>query len=582
MESGDPEPKRRSWVFALLYVVLGGVSIAALFDNGVEYRHFDIAQVGVQSIESNELAFYVWYALWGSLAVAFFALAGMQTGLPERLLYWTGRLLVRPWYVVAIAAAAVVEFAIVLRNSLFLGHPIADDESTYAFIAQTLLQGRVINPLPPDPGFFQNQFVILNQHGWFGRYPIGHPMVLAIGEIIHARWLIVPLLGAASVLLTFAIGRRFFGDKAAALGACLLLVSPQFVFTHATQLSQPTSATAMLLGIWLLLRLHEEPRLRWALLAGAVWGFELLVRPMPGALFLVAALVGHIAHRFEASATATRIALWKVIAAAAPGVALGACTLFVINQLQTGDPLTSGYGSTAKGYGGALRSVDGFISNSIAGAWVRQNFWLLGWTLSFALLPFARAKRDRWLFWGMLVAVYAYRVLVPKTVVSTTGPVYVFEAIPLFVLATADGARRVAGLLARVQVSRSQGWVASVMVAATLVALLAFVPVQMRTIIRSGTLRDRVYKKLESQGAHRALVFANTLVDPGWRMTWAYYPPNPAPTLDEDIIFVRHGGGPEGATLAYAFWRRHFADRRAFFFIDGPQGAFFEELGAKP
>ena len=65
-----------------------------------------------------------------------------------------------------------------------------------------------------------------------------------------------------------------------------LKVSPQFVFTGATQLSQPTETLALLTALWALLRWEERPQAGWLLLGGAALGFAVLVRPLPGVLFV--------------------------------------------------------------------------------------------------------------------------------------------------------------------------------------------------------------------------------------------------------------------------------------------------------
>ena len=75
------------------------------------------------------------------------------------------------------------------------------------------------------------------------------------------------------------------------------------------------------------------------------------------------------------------------------------------------------------------------IASSLFGALLRENFWLYG--VPFSLLPvlLARPRRECWLLWGCLAAELASRVISPKTVVSTTGPIYMAEAIPFLTLA---------------------------------------------------------------------------------------------------------------------------------------------------
>ena len=565
----------RPHVIAIVYAAAAAACVAALYDTGARYNDFQIPQAGVHHLLDGEVVFYLWYAVWGSAAALFGTLALMRTQLPERLLGLLDRVSARPEPLVAAGALLVVIGALLFRGLVLFDQAVADDEATYLFQAQTLLQGRLTNPVPEFSVFYANQFVIINEHGWFGQYPIGHPLVLALGELLHARMVIIPLIGLCSVALTYALGRRLFDPKHAAIGAALLALSPQFVWTHGTLLSQPGSLLFMLLGVLALLRLQDDQKLVWAALSGLAWGFSLLIRPMPGVLFIAVAFVWHAAPLLRERKWG---ALFAQLAAAAPGVLLGLGVIAFTNAVESGNPFVAAYKTLHGGYG-AMPNRVGLVANSIGGAFVRQNFWLFGWTLSLAFVPFTRPRRAPLLFWGLIAADYLYRLIVPKTVVGITGPIYVFEVVPLLVLGTVDGASRaVQWLSARLQLSRARAWVSSAALASTLVALVTFVPVTLFAANLSSVARVRVIELLEQAGAERALVFANHLVMPDRNLTWAYFPPNPSPTFDDPYLFVRQPPGQGGPRQAYEFWTRKFPDRRAFMYADSWKGMLFTEL----
>lgn len=570
-------PRPNSALRVLFFAAIGAACLVGLRETGLAYRGFPIRQEGVNYVHESELVHDLWYALWGTLATTFFTLGLMHTLLAERTLSLFARSGLRPWRLVVAAAVVAIGLAAALHRFVLLGHPVADDESVLAFQAQTLLRGRILNPLPEDPEFFANQYVLLDSHGWYGKYPIGHPLVLALGEAFGVRWLVGPVLAGLAVLLTFAVGRKLFGAPRAAAGAALLCLSPEFVSTHATGLSQTTSSVVMLAGSWAVLRLRDDPSLTRGSFAGLVWGFALVVRPMPGALFLLAALAGHL---FDASQGAS-LSAWRAragpVLAAVPGVVGAIALLAWLNQLQTGSPTTSSYGIW-HGNVGVLDRPEGLRAMSLGAALLRQNFWLFGWTCSLAFIPFARPRRASVLFWGLVAASYGYRLLVPKTVLASTGPIYVFESVPLLTLATVDGAARVAELLGRLRLPRPRAWIASTMIAASAVAACAFAPTHGRALLAGAWMRERVYVALEQEGAQRALVFANRLVEPEWGTTWAYYPPNPSPDLDDAVLFARFAQTPAGLRAAHAFWRRRFPDRRAFLYVDGRAQMLFQEL----
>ncbi len=570
------------WPLTALCFALSALCVEAFFRTGEQYGDYLFVQGRVMTVDETELSFFAWYALWGSLATGFAAAGLYRSGLPDRLLAELGRVQPRAWPLVCGVALVCACLCVFLHDNLMLQQPVADDELAYRFEAQTLLLGRVVSPPVPDSSFYQNQFIITSPRGRVAQYPVGHPAVLAVGMALHMGGWIVPLLGLCSVLLTFAVGRRLFDVRIALLAACLLSLSPQFVLTHATQLSQPTSALALLFSLWAQLRLQDRPSVGRAALLGLALGFAVLVRPMPALLLLPVVLLAQLTAADAEGAADLRSAGRQLVRLWPAALGLGLCALLLaqVNRLQSGSASMSGYdamhgGSYVKSLGSGST-----MANSIGGAFIRQNFWLLGWPLSFAFVPFARLRRGSLLFWGAIVAVYAYRLLVPKTVVATTGPVYVFELVPLLVLATVSGAATIAQRLRQLSVPRASALVLSCALAASGVGLCSFVPVQLQAIATGASARARIYQLLEQARASRALVFANELVISQRGVTWSYFPPSPSPTLEDELVFVRLPREPGGLLTAHTFWQRHYPERRAFLFLDTLDGVRFEELSA--
>jgi hypothetical protein len=325
------------------------------------------------------------------------------------------------------------------------------------------------------------------------------------------------------VWLSFRVGAKLFDLRVALAGASLLIVSPHFVWTCATLLSQPTLCLALLLGMLLVLNENDRPRTRNLLLAGFVFGFGILARPLPGALF-------------------------ALVAAA------------------------SGYQEVHRRLG-IFQNGQGEIVNSIFGGLLRENFWLLAWPFGLLLLPWCRPARAPVLYWGMLGAELAYRVVAPKTVVSVTGPTYLTEVVPLLTLGAADALQRIGGMIPAARVRPSV-----VAVAASVVGATMFVPIQAGALAVGSATRQVVFDELEKSGAERALIFSNAIVNPRSLVTWAYFPQNPSPHLDDPWIFVRIPREADPRPRMLDFWRRRFPDRRAFIFAIGKDGPMFKEL----
>ncbi len=543
-----------------------GAALCALgfWAMGGLYGGFEIPYgLGVQQIHPAELVVWIWYLLFGIAGVALGAAALLATALPGRALAALRRLGARP-AAVGLAAVAVIGIVFAARASVLRFAPVADDESTYVFIARTLLEGRLVNPAPEDAAFFRNQFVILDGERWYGKYPIGHPLVLAVGEALHLRALVPSILSALTLLLSFAVGRRVLPAQQALLGTGLLLVSPQFLLTGATELSQLTSGLCLLLGLWALLRMDDGGSLGHAALAGAALGFGALARPLPGVLFIATAGIWVlIRYQDEPAARQAR----RLVAGLAP-MAFCGLVLLATQLAQTSELGKSSYDVY---HGGAYRGFfrGDWIAGSLGGALLRQNFWLFGWPISFLFLPFARRHGRAGLLWAMVIALYSYRVILPKTVVASTGPVYVAEAVPLLALLSASGAANAAGRLAAFGLARerAQAAVAAVAMASVAFAALTFAPLQVRELRRSGGAWQTANRLLDEAGAHHALVFADRMVDGAAPASWAYFPPNPSPDLTDPRIFVRIPHGEDGPQRARAFWQRRFPDRSAWVFV---------------
>lgn len=458
----------------------------------------------------------------------------------------------------------VVAVSYSLRVWVLRSQAVTDDEEVYLFTARTLLHGRVVNPLPDVPAFFENQFVILNSRGWFGKYPIGHSLVLALGLKLSMIDLVIPLLGGLTAHLTWRLGRLWVGPRRALLALGLLAVSPHFVATHATLLSQTTTCFALVAAS---LAAARAQTFRWArALAGAALALGLLSRPAPmGLLAPLVMIFVFLGDRRLPLKTRLARQVPLVVPVLAAGLALVA-----VNALQTGSPLDSAYLTVhgGLGFGGSVRGQTGL---SVFGGILRENFWLFGWPLSLLPVAFARPRRGALMLWGALLVQVAYRLGVPKTVVSTTGPIYLMETVPFLALLAADGLRRLELLLGRWWgPSLARQRVTSGVLSCVLAALFLFTPVVTSSAASGALARGAVFELLEASGVERAVVFTKALVVPQAYQTWAYYPPNPDPALNEPLLFLRWPRGmTEQQVLAYA--QSHFPDRAALAFTPEPE-----------
>jgi hypothetical protein len=449
-----------------------------------------------------------------------------------------------------------------------LGHAaISDDEHVYRFIAQTLRTGSLTAPSPgEDLPFFQEQFVVLSENARYGKYPIGHPLLLALGEALGAERFVVPAATALLALGLAQLGRTLFGPETAALALLLAAVSPQVVLTGATLLSQPASAACLILGLCALFG-GGARQAWWLALSGALFGYGVLIRPLPGALFVPVALL-YLATERWASVPLRDRAL-RVAAFLTPAVLVTA-TLLIVNRLQAGSALTTGYqafhqtGEGAPGLLGVLGGDLGVTALSLVGAILRLDVWLLGWpvSLAFCLFPF-RDPRVR-VLWGMVGAEAAYRIVSPKIGIGGVGPIYLFEVVPLLLLLSAAGLAWLArgGLGAPWRWLRPAG-LATIVLAGVIVCATMFLPSRLADLRRMAGAQLALPRMLAERGIANALVFHDGIVPPGTGLSWAYYPPCNSPGLDDAVLHLRMWKQP---AAAYELWRRRFPQRSAWWF----------------
>jgi hypothetical protein len=579
VDAAGPAPWMRLAAFALAALaILGFRAVAPAF-----YGGFRVPQGSSGfHVPVEELAYlFLFLALGG---VAWLALAVALHRLPtvEGLAGAGARLAARPGWCTAIAALGLLAASSFVASQV-LGHAVVtDDEHVYRFIARTLAGGALTAPSPgQDLSFFKEQYVVLTEHARYGKYPIGHPLLLMLGLKARLDWLVVPAITALCALPVAWIGARLFGRTAAALAVFLLLCSPQVVLTGGTALSQPASALCLLLGLACLLAADDargRDRRRELLClaaAGTAFGYGVLVRPVPGVLF-VAVAAGFVLWRTRTAGTAR--ALQAALALAAPVAACGAVFL-AVNAVQTGDALTSAYQTshgTGAGVRGGLRFLGGglaAVTMSVAGGLLRLNAWAFGWPVCLLAWWWARRGRGPALLIAMIGAEVAYRVVAPKTVVAATGPVYFFESVPLVCLLAAGGAaelvreRRSAG-----GVLVSAGTVAAVVLAGLTVSLTMFVPYKIADLQRMGWAQHRPFALARAQGVHHALVFHSGVAPPAAGLSWAYFPPCNGPRLDDDLLFLRLALAPDGSPApSLDLWKRRFPDRSAWYYgyLDG-------------
>ncbi|HSE06330.1 MAG TPA: glycosyltransferase family 39 protein [Methylomirabilota bacterium] len=539
----------------LVLVFSAMACVAIVLTGGYAYNHYAI-HYGTHGWGPPEIAFLLQYLLFGITAIVLLGAAldltfgrRLTAGF-DGLASLTSR---SAWAVTVSFSALVFGLVTVARYALLRDTAITDDENVYRFMAQTFASGRLYLPSMPEPvrPFFDNHFLV-NNGKWYGIYFPGHPALLALGERLHVMQWVPAVSAALTVPLAFAAGRRIFGQRAALLALPLLALSPFFILSSATLLAHSTAGLLLMAFVYATLRVLERPeRGAWWLAAALAFGWAGLTRPVSAAAFGVPWLI-LLAVTLRRSGARARggAALFCLVGALAVGL------LAAYHTVLSGSPLTTGYHTFSQLNRftftlGALVEPAPYPSLFELGyTLARLNFWLLGWPVSLAFVPFLRRSREGVALLLAPAAVVLLFALTTVPSINVVGPVHYAELIAPLVLVSASGIEELA-LWVRTRLNASAGRVLALPLAATLCALVLYVPLYLGSLDAMARVARAPYDLVEAARLERAVIFVRSrgaLDIPPW--SWAYNPHSPSPALDDRVLYVRDLGEERNRELA--------------------------------
>ena len=451
----------------------------------------------------------------------------------------------RSWGLVAAVVLAILAFSatLTINQRYYESLPHTPDEVAYLFQANLLADFQVVGEKPPVSDafqFYRPRFLVSNGDAWASFYPFGHPLVLSMGVLVGAVWAVPSVVGAASVLLMFLLGRRLFNSVTGLLAAGLLAASPFFLLQSSNFMSHNTAAFFLLSSLFFIVK-RDRP-LFFGFVAGLMFGLAANTRPLttlalvvPFGLFMLA---------FLRDGSETPRAWLMHTAAFLVGVGLMLAAMLAYNYGITGNALTWTYGANE----GGSQELFGFRDGHHLDIGLRneqaQTMALLqvlnGWPgfvgLALAGLPFLLGTKNRWDYLLLLSVLAATLVYIGYRFSGLYGgPRYWYEIVPLVMLLSARGlefaagalgsmARRLGELVLRRRVER---WAGHAVVYSAIAALVIYgtggwitglakdqdsplVPYQMSAVEGLFGVDGRLDRLAEKADLHNALV----LVEP--------------------------------------------------------------------
>lgn len=241
---------------------------------------------------------------------------------------------------VFVGTLAVIHFSLanVFSFMLFEHIPHIQDSIAQVFHGIIFTKGMLTAPAPQYPEFFEFLHVIIGDGKWYSQYPPGHSVLMMVGVVLDAPWIINPLVGSLTLIAIYALAKELHGEIVGRFSALLFLLSP-FVMFMSSEFMNHTSAL-----FFFILFLHQCARslkcgtFMHGAFAGAAFGWLIAVRPYSAAAlgtpFLVYGVI-EVARRFDE--------LKRSVAGFSLILAMFLTTLFAFNWLTNGHPLLFGY-----------------------------------------------------------------------------------------------------------------------------------------------------------------------------------------------------------------------------------------------
>lgn len=325
---------------------------------------------------------------------------------------------------IVIFAVAAGVIAALLCYFSYERHPHIQDETTYVFHAKYLAKGLFYMQPPPVPEAFTVDFSDYDATRWFSSVPPGWPLVLSIGMLFGAGWLVDPLLTAVCVILTYIFVRDLYDERTARLSAVLMAVSPWMLLVGMSFMTHMSALAVMLAAAVFAQRARRSGSILLAFLCGAAAAFVGVIRPLEGVV--VVGLIG----LWVIGIGGKRFSIEQLAAFAAGGGIVGAAALYY-NYFFTGSPTKfpvmawtdkyMGVGTNALGFGpnrGAGWPIDPYPGHSPLEAIINSNLNItaintdmFGWAagsliLILVFLLFRRFQRADLLMFALIAGVY--------------------------------------------------------------------------------------------------------------------------------------------------------------------------------
>lgn len=468
--------------------------------------------------------------------------------------------------------------------------PHTEDEAAFLFQAQTIASGRLVADAPEQPGSFSIPFIIVRDGMWFGKYPLGFPILLSLGALLGQSWMVNATLAGLCVLVVYLFARRLHGIVTAMFASGLLVASPFFLLQAGSLLSHIASLFWTLLFLALFPIARRQQGIPLSLAAGAAIGMLFLSRPLTA----VGIAIPYVVWSLLSMARQRKIGRPYVIMA---GGALPFLAVFLsYNLLTTGNAFQTAYELwwpfDRLGFGPDIGINGHDLDDGLRNTRVNSNAlasFLFGWPGRLSLAPavvavvlsllavlgrlYRQAKArptgepipEAWdlILTSVVLSLAAIHILY-WTPGQMYGPRYYMEAVGPLVILSARGFMQAGATVAvalmryaprvRNPIAAGQTAMLALFLALTIYAFTQTVPGMFDEFRDWNDINGEGVAVVEAAELDNALVFVA-------RELWVDYAPffaQNVPALDSEIVYASDRGPSENGTLMDLYPGRDF------------------------
>ncbi len=251
----------------------------------------------------------------------------------------------KPLHFLAMTSGFTFVFANLASRLVFQHIPHVQDSINQVFQGRIFASGRVWLPARFDD-YFTGYWQVFNDGlKVFAVEPFGHSLLLALGSLVHAEWVVNPLLGAAEIVVLYLLGKEVYDEATGRVAALLGAASPFLLFMSSEYMNHASSLLFLSLFLLFFVRTlrserqgRGEPRKLDPLLSGLCLAMALNIRPLTALAVSAPVALGSVFLIFR---TRGRV-LGRLLLLALP-VVLGLGAFAFYNHLTTGSATMSGY-----------------------------------------------------------------------------------------------------------------------------------------------------------------------------------------------------------------------------------------------